>query len=237
MKPYLTVNSPTELIDSLVNDRRCWNAQGLKRKAIEERNQLAQLLEVIADSAHVAFPLGIHHTSDANPDFRIDMNGRSVGVEVTCNAPPAMGEYQRNDVVNRSWSSPSPFLVPFERQKGGPKVAEVATNVLNHHQWNATIDEDRFWWEQTRQMVVRKTEIRKRDDFRDVGCNWLLLKDDLSLRDIRPRWQYLSQRLETYWQLPVRYDLIALESECFDHFAICNREGIQFFDRRQVAMS
>jgi hypothetical protein len=110
-------------------------------------------------------------------------------------------------------------------------IARTAEGAAADDLWNNFASEEDFWLDRARNVISRKTEIRRRDDYQDRGQNWLLLWDRLSIteHDLRSRAHLLQRSLTRYWSEQKVFDRIILECEELRRFVVLSRHGIEPF--------
>lgn len=226
---YLHASEPEELIAGLIRDRQNLTKNGSTDKVWSERHQLAEFLKASAREPFLTYPIAIMHTSDCNPDFKIEMPSQAVGVEVSRITNESLRRMEKLPGIGNSVTTPSPFLV------AGPKLRndEVAEKALIPSQWNNPEDEQAFWCQQTRDIVLKKSEIRRRSDYHDYGKNWLILWDELSIfpGTFESRAELLQKVWDQFWRKLCGFVLIVVECKKLKRFALLTPEEIHFLPK------
>ena len=117
-------------------------------------------------------------------------------------------------------------------------MTRIAEKALLPIQWNNREDEEAFWCQQARDIVLKKSKIRRRNDYHDYGKNWLLLWDELSIfpDTLELRAELLQRVWDRYWRSLCGFDLIVLECEELKQFAILSPDHIRFLPNAAIAI-
>src|ERR1043166_3372032 len=84
MIPYIHAEKSSELYDKARDDLGIINhPPRLQDPAWSERVQMAGTLRFGAEHDWLKYPIELFHTSDRNPDFKLSMGGRTIGVEAS----------------------------------------------------------------------------------------------------------------------------------------------------------
>ena len=231
---YLHANEPEKLIAELLRDHQHLNDSVSTDKEWYERVQLAEFLKAAAREPFITYPITIIHTSDSNPDFKIDMPSQAVGVEVSRITNEPLHRLEKVPKIRNSVTTPSPFLISGRKLRND----EIFDMALNSDTWNAPEAEQAFWFQQAQDIVRKKSKIRRRNDYHDYGKNWLVLWDRLSISPaaFHSRAELLQKAWNQFWRKHCGFDLIVLECEELRRFAILTPDGIHFLPEAVGAM-
>ena len=88
-----------------------------------------------------------------------------------------------------------------------------------------------IWRERVEDIVNRKTEIRRNENYHDYGKNWLILWDRLRLpgESFQTHATLLQATLSPYWSKEKVFDVIVLEHEELKEFAVISPNGLKYF--------
>ncbi len=171
-------------------------------KIAYELLQMANLLEGLASAAMLDFPMSVAHQGEtAVPDFRLDSNGCSIGVEV---AMVAVGDVEHARALQQKNSLGTLSISSLYRKRTRPrrKAEVIAEGFLTPAEvFPVSVDEhDRIWAESVKCELEDKTAILAGADFNHGNNDWLVLWDRVGTSD----WK-VDQRRNTMIQLLVGY--------------------------------
>jgi len=219
VNPYIHADTADQLRIKLDADFRSLSAVAdLTDAEWSERVQLKAFLMAAANEDFLGYPLEICHTSRGKPDFILCFSGSMVSVEASRITNEALHRLKR---LQREGKTPgavaiSPLLVDSDRMNNDELIAQTAViGALTGDLWNTPTSQHEFWFNRARSMIINKTQIRRRDDYRECEENWLLLWDMLSMteEDSRVRADLLQSALAPYWSKDRVFGKIILECE------------------------
>lgn len=231
---YLHATEPEKLIAGLLRAHQHLNNSVSTDKEWYERVQLAEFLKAAAREPFITYPITIIHTSDTNPDFKIEMPSQAVGVEMSRITNEPLHRLKKMLKIRNFVTTPSPFLITGKKLRND----EVFDMALNSDTWNDPEAEHAFWFQQAQDIVCKKSKIRLRNDYHDYGKNWLVLWDRLSLSPatFHSRAELLQKAWDQFWRNQCGFDLIVLECEELRRFALLTPDEIQFLPETAETM-
>jgi hypothetical protein len=233
VNPYIHADTADELRHKLDADlRSITSAKQVTDAVWNERAQFRAFLKATANDDSLRYPLEISHTSKTNPDFALSCPGFAIGVEASRITNEAL--HRLNHLKQQGKTAKAVAISPLLVGAGPMNNDELVTKttvvgVPTSHLWNTATSEQDFWLSRARDVITRKTEIRRRSDYHDCGRNWLLLWDRLSMtaEDSRARAHLLERALTSYWSEEKVFEKIILECEELKWFTILSRQGSQ----------
>jgi len=173
------------------------------KKVAFERVQMTRLLEALAQTSILQYPVQVKHTTDHVPDFRLALSGRGIGVELTrikfqdiehgralqergltttlvtsSLHPKESGPRKKQEIINDGFGIP-PMVFPLSAE-----------------------EEDRVWLKQAKESLDAKTVVVLRNDFDHGDEDWLVVVDSVGAIDseVRKRKEGFSQLLASFWK-------------------------------------
>ncbi|MBA4147047.1 MAG: hypothetical protein H0X66_02955 [Verrucomicrobia bacterium] len=218
-KPYLTADSLDELLTKLKAD--CCLANKLPNRLRCERLQINKFLFAASENMH-AFPLEITHTTEINPDFKLRMAGRTIGIEASRIANPRLEE--RRVHAKRPFDS-TPYLV----ESGNSSQELKNQSALNSQffQGYTADQQDDYWLKKAKEIIVTKTQRLNASNFFHYDETWLVLVDTLSLCKAELLWRSETLRGDCvwFWKKPKWFTKIVIESHDLDKFVVMDPNG------------
>lgn len=233
MKPYIYAETAEQLGKRVKADL---DSSRLRKDIIndgewDERRQLGKFLMAAGDEDLLNYPLEICHTPNTKPDFQLSFPGSVIGVEASRITQETLHRYEvlRRQGKTTPVTAVSPLLVDAGRINNDELIARTTPGATTGDSWNDPKSEQDFYMSCAREMIIRKTVIRRRADYQDYGTNWLLLWDELSKteEDFHLRGELLYGVLAAYWTKEKVFDMIILECEELKRFTVLGLQGIK----------
>ena len=173
-----------------------------KRVAIE-RVQMTRLLQSLARTSILQYPVFVKHTTDEVPDFRLSVGECRVGVELTKIGFQDVehGRALQERGLRRTLSVSS--LYP--RREGPRRRADVVAEGFGLPAMvfpQSIEEEERAWMMQAKGSLEAKTAVVARKDFAHGDEDWLVLGDAVGVdrSGFEGRRSGLGQLLASFWR-------------------------------------
>jgi hypothetical protein len=187
------------------------------KRVATEKLQMTRLLEVLAETQVIQYPLHVKHTTEFVPDFQLLSGGRRVSVELTRikfqdieHGRAIQQEVKRTISVTR--------LFPKE---GGPRRKQEIINDgygLPVFLFPSCPDEEELiWLNQAEESLMDKSHVLSRGDYVRGDENWLVLLDPVGTihSDIKVRMENVSLLLDKFWSAKW-FSRVFLQDTCFE---------------------
>ena len=171
------------------------------------------------------FPIKIIHCD--KPDFQLETNGLKIGIEHTeainqnyAHASAISEQAKDQSVVDMS-------LFSWGEKKNPQEINEIAKRTkLTGLGWDGDSPEKQ-WAFALSEIIDRKTNKLRKDDFKKFPNNFLLIYDNLPLPaiDYSKGLIYLREALKAYWVQRIIFDTIFLQTDALLMVICHNREN------------
>ena len=173
------------------------------RRIAIEKLQMTRLLESLAQTSILQYPVHVQHTTDLVPDFQLASDNRRIAVEVTRIKFQDVehGRAIQDSTVRRTLSVLS--LFPKQgRPRKSPRIIEDGFGKPAMLFPSSPEEDERVWLNQARESLDAKTKVIGRKDFARGDENWLVLLDPVGTIHSRPqtRRDDLALLLAEYWK-------------------------------------
>lgn len=163
---------------------------------------MAHLLEALAHTPILQYPIRVSHTSDQVPDFQLEVGGRRIAVELTRIAFQDVehGRALQQKGVRRTLAVSSVYSQPT----GPRKRTEVMQEGFGRPAMVIPLSPDeqhRIWCEQARASLDAKTLVVAGKAFAHGDEDWLVLVDPVGRMksEVEPLGDNFSQLLTRFW--------------------------------------
>jgi hypothetical protein len=198
------------------------------QNTLDEQLQMTRLLEALATTNLMEFPLSIKHTGPkAVPDFQLQAGQRRIGLEITKIAVAAV-EHAR--ALQRKGLARSIGISSLYREQPNRRTRrEVLDEALLMSPFAdpVSIEEyEQIWLERAREALTEKTRSIYGTEFQRGDEDWLLLWDRLGTTDwqLNVRLQALRELLNQHWRRNW-YSRVFLQAENFSWQAAFTPSG------------
>jgi hypothetical protein len=194
-----------------------------KQNFLDEQVQMTRLLEALAPTSVVQFPIRVRHTGDGGvPDFQLEFGKRRIAVEL---AKIAVQDVEHARALQRRGIGGTLAISSLYRKKSKPrKTPEVVSEALLIPAFVFPVSVQEYaetWMAEAVNQIQEKSAVLGRDDFARGDENWLVLWDRIGTANWeatgRVRWftELLSPIWKTGW-----YDKVILQEEHFQWHAL-----------------
>jgi hypothetical protein len=175
---------------------------GVKRVATEKL-QMTRLLESLAQTSILQYPVGVKHTTQQVPDFQLASGDRRIAVELT---RIKFQDVEHGRAIQGTEVKGTLSVSSLCPKPGGPrKRREVIEDGFGTPVMLFPIsmdDEAGVWLKQAKESLDAKTKVLARNDFARGDENWLVLLDPIGT--ILPQAQSLKENvsllLAEFWR-------------------------------------
>jgi hypothetical protein len=172
-----TATTPTELRMGIAH--ALLRGRVAKRIGIEKL-QMTRLLEALARTSILQYPVHMKHTTECVPDFQLASGNRRISIELTRVKFQDVehGRAIQERGMKRTLSVTSLFPKP-----GGPRQKQdIIQDGFGMATWlfpSSPEDDERIWLKQARESLDAKTKVLARKDYARGDENWLVLLDPI----------------------------------------------------------
>jgi hypothetical protein len=216
----LAVKSHRELMAALKAIDISVPARGEGRtKAHTERWSIARFLATFGHTGVIRYPLTV--SKGERPDFRLNVRGTLVGVEVT---ESVSQDFARFDALRQNESNLAVVDTSLFRPGMPRRSTQELREILNtrpHGEGWAGEGAERDWAHAIEATVLAKAEVATKPGFTLFARNWLLVYDNwsLPLLNIPRAVELLFQRLAGQWPSVVFSDFFVERDKSFLHLS------------------
>jgi len=198
MNHEFTASTPTELRTGIAP--ALLRGRVLKRIAIEKL-QMTRLLEALARTSILQYPVQVKHTTELVPDFQLITGKRRVSVELTRVKFQDVehGRALQERGLKRTLSISS--LYPrHEGPRNKQDVIDDGFGVPTFVFPSLPEDDERLWLNQAKGSLNAKTKVLARKDYIRGDENWLVLLDPVGVHsNLQTRMENFSLLLTEFW--------------------------------------
>jgi hypothetical protein len=213
-----TANTPVELASI---GHALFNATN--QKFLDEQIQMTHLLEALASTSSVQFPVRVRHSGqDGVPDFQLEIDQHRIAAELAKIAVQAV-EHARG--LQKKGFNRTLSLSSLYRKGQRPRTkTEVITEAFLIPAMVFPVSPQEYaqrWADEAVLQLEEKTAVLQRADFKHGDEDWLVLWDRIGTADWEAdaRIQWFAELLSSVWQ-PWWYARIVLQDEHFHWQAV-----------------
>ena len=189
-----------------------------KQNVLDEQVQMTRLLESLARTEILQYPVCITHTGiTAVPDFQLESGTRHIAVEIT---KIALQDVEHASALQQKGLNRAMAISTLYRKKSRPRgKEEVIAEAFGTPAMLfpvSTQEHDQAWYEQAEASLTAKSAVLARPDFVSGDENWLLLWDRIGTREAQLplRQERFAHLLANYWA-PGWFSRVFLQDENF----------------------
>jgi hypothetical protein len=185
-----------------------------------ERLHMVRLLEALAGSSILQYPLSVKHTTEQVPDFQLALAGRLVSAELTriefqdieCGrALQQKSQARRTLAVTRLLPDPN-----RRKPRKQPAVTREGFGAPPMLFPSSVQEQEAIWLKQGRKSLDRKSSVFAGGDFAHGKEDWLVLVDPVGvLSDTQTRLSNFSGLLAAFWK-PTWFTRVFLQDYYFE---------------------
>jgi len=193
------------------------------QKDLDEQVQMTRLLEAVAMTSILKFPVRVRHTGSSEvPDFQLESDAVQIAAELAKIAVQDVEHAHalQHKEVNRPLSISSLYR---KQTKPRTKSEVIAESLLPQTLlYPVSIDEhSQRWHDEAAAQLQEKTTVLKSNRFRHGDQNWLVLWDRIGIADwqVKTRLRSFRGLLVPFWR-PNWYSVVFLQEKRFRWLAI-----------------
>jgi hypothetical protein len=167
-----------------------------------EKLQMTRLLETLARTSILQYPVHVKHTTECVPDFQLASGNRRISIEVT---RVKFQDVEHGRAIQERGMQRPLSVTSLLPKPGGPrKKRDIIQDGFGMPTWlfpSSPEDDERVWLNQARESLDAKTKVLGRKDYARGDENWLVLLDPIGTiyPELQTRKDNFSVLLAEFW--------------------------------------
>jgi hypothetical protein len=167
-----------------------------------EKLQMTRLLQALAETSILQYPVHVKHTTECVPDFQLVTGNRRISVELT--RVKFQDVEHGRAVQERELKQTLTITRLFPKQERPRTKRDIINDGFGVPPWlfpSPPEENEQVWLNQAKESLMAKTKVLARKDYARGEENWLVLLDPVGTihSDYKVRMENVSLLLAQFW--------------------------------------